>query len=72
MRDLQNDLEWLIKSQNSRDLTDEWLKENGNSTREEYQNYAPEWLYGITWVESTIAGEWLQRAIIAESKLVKE
>jgi len=72
MRDLQNDLEWLIKSQNSRDLTDEWLKENGNSTRKEYQNYAPEWLYGITWVESTIAGEWLQRAIIAESKLVKE
>lgn len=72
MRDLHKDLEWLIESQNSRDLSDEWLKERGNTTREEYQDYAPDWLYGITWVESTIAGEWLQRAIIAEDKLSKE
>lgn len=69
MRDLHKDLEWLIKCQNSRDLSDESLRECEHSTREEYQDYAPDWLYGITWVESTIAGEWLQRAIIAEAKL---
>lgn len=73
MRDLQKDLEWLSESQNKRDLSDEYLKEYcpNNRTREDYKDRAPDFSYGITFVESTVAREWLKRAITAE-ELLKE
>jgi hypothetical protein len=64
MRNLQEDLKWLEKSKNARDLSDDYLREiNHHTTRENYQNYAPDFSYGITFVESDIAYEWLQRAL---------
>jgi hypothetical protein len=72
MRDLQADFEWLFKSKNSRDLSDGFLISQGCKTRECYQDYAPEFNYGITFVESDIAGEWLERAMKAEKKLAEK
>jgi hypothetical protein len=70
LRDLKEDLKWLHECQSNRDLSDEFLIENNRGVgRAEYQNYAPELQYGITFVESDIAREWLQRAIDAEAKL---
>ncbi|HEY8464210.1 MAG TPA: hypothetical protein VIM29_09360 [Bacillota bacterium] len=70
MRDLNNDLKWLTESKQARDLSDDYLQEiNHHTTREAYQNYAPEFSYGITFVESNIALEWLQRAVEAEKRL---
>lgn len=68
MRDLSKDLKWLSNCQNSRDLSDEYIKKYYPEcdTRELYNNYAPDWKYGITFVESKIAREWLDRAIEAE------
>lgn len=73
MRNLENDLEWLSRSQDGKDLSDEYLKGNcpDNLTREEYQDVAPEFSYGITFVESDIAREWLERAIKAEELIKK-
>lgn len=73
MRNLENDLEWLSRSQDRKDLSDEYLKESrpDNLTREEYQDVAPEFSYGITFVESDIAREWLERAIKAEELIKK-
>jgi hypothetical protein len=68
VRDLNEDLKWLSKSQSHSDLSDDYLKEIGNSTREDLQDNAPDLMYGITFVESTIAREWLERAIKAEGK----
>lgn len=70
MRNLQEDLKWLEESQR-RDLSDEYLSQQGCDTREAYQNYAPDFSYGITFVESDIAYEWLLRAIKAEKLLSK-
>ena len=71
MRDLQKDLEWLSACQDNRDLSDSYLVEYcpNNRTRENYQDYAPDFEYGITFVESCIAREWLERAIKAEELL---
>jgi len=70
MRDLNKDLEWIERDQGNKDLSDEYLKEHDCfSTRERYQNYAPDFQYGITFVESIIAKEWLDRAIKAENEL---
>ncbi len=66
MRDLDEDLKWLTKSQNRTDLSDEYLQEHGQATREDYEGRACDFDYGITFVESTIAREWLERAIKAE------
>ena len=66
MRDLKTDLEWLIKSQDKTDLSDDYLESNGQATRTGFGEYAPGFEYGITFVESTIAREWLERAIKAE------
>lgn len=68
MRDLQNDLSWLIKSQ-QQDLSDDYLQKCSHTTRSAFQYYAPNWCYGITFVESNIAREWLERAIKAEKEL---
>lgn len=69
MRDLNKDLDWLMICKNKKDLTDDYLKEICSTTRKTYQDYAPEYEYGITFVESDIAYEWLTRAIEAEEKL---
>ncbi len=71
VRDLQKDLEWLSRCQERRDLSDDYLKQYCPEcdTREGYDNYAPDWKYGITFVESKIAKEWLDRAIEAEELL---
>lgn len=73
MRDLKADKAWLDQSRLEYDLTDSYILDNNlnGSTREEYQNHAPEWAYGITFVESTIAKEWLERAITAEAENAK-
>jgi hypothetical protein len=72
MRDLEKDLIWVERDQDRYDLSDEWLiKEKTIDSRENYQERLAEWLYGITFVESTIAREWLERAIKAESLLAK-
>ncbi len=72
MRNLQNDLEWLEAGQNRYDLSDEWLKENDCPRyRDEFDNLVAEFAYGITFVESWIAREWLERAIKAEAELTK-
>lgn len=69
LRNLNKDLKWLSDCQRSRDLSDDYLKNDmRNMTREDYQNSATELVYGITFVESTIAREWLERAIEAEKK----
>lgn len=69
MRDLNKDLDWLMICKNKKDLTDDYLKEICSTTRKTYQDYAPEYEYGITFVESDIAYEWLTRAVEAEEKL---
>lgn len=69
MRDLNKDLDWLMICKDKKDLTDDYLKEICSTTRKTYQDYAPEYQYGITFVESNIAYEWLTRAIEAEEKL---
>ncbi len=70
MTDLEKDLVWLETSQKQNDLSDNYLKENGfKITRDLYQNTAPELAYGITFVESSIARKWLERAIKAETEL---
>ena len=66
MRDLNADLMWLLEHQDRSDLSDAYLKTTGQVTRENFQNYAPDFEYGITFVETTIAREWLDRAIKAE------
>jgi len=73
LRDLNKDLEWLSESQRRKDLSDDYLKEINpfNNTRGDFQDNAPDLSYGITFVESTIAREWLERAIKAEEKLSK-
>ena len=58
MRNLSTDLEWLSKKQNHSDLSDAYLEGQGLRTRQDYQNNAPDFEYGITFVESTIAREW--------------
>lgn len=68
MRDLSKDLEWLENAQCKKDLSDEFLISRGSTTQKAYENQAPEFEYGITFVESTIAKEWLLRAISAERK----
>ena len=69
MRDLNKDLEWLSNSQRSKDLSDNYLLEANpfNTTRLDYNDHAPDLVYGITFVESEIAREWLERAIKAEN-----
>ncbi len=68
MRDLNTDLKWLSEGQNRTDLSDAYLETHGQRTRMDLQSYAPDFEYGITFVESTIAREWLERAIRAEEK----
>ncbi len=68
MRDLNNDLAWISKCQDRVDLPDVHLGEIGQTTRKDFGNHAPDFEYGITFVESTIAREWLERAIKAEGK----
>lgn len=65
MRDLKADLKWLTLSQSTSDLSDGFLKARKCNTRERWQGQAYEFAYGITFVESTIAREWLERAIKA-------
>jgi hypothetical protein len=72
MRDLQYDLKCLTERQQKCDLPDDYLESNNNITRKFYENNAPEFSYGITFVESTIAREWLERAIKAEKILKGE
>ena len=67
MRDLQKDMEWLTKGQYRIDLSDVYLRERGQSTRADYEGRTPEYEYGISFVESSIAREWLERAIRAEN-----
>jgi hypothetical protein len=69
MRNLNNDLEWLVKCQNNTDLSDSYLQEHGQTTRKDYDNRTCDFEYGITFVESSIAREWLERAIKAENIL---
>lgn len=71
MRDLESDLKQLDRDQDRRDLSDTYLESiNHHPTRAE-MTYAIafEYSYGITFVESDIAREWLERAIKAESEL---
>ena len=67
-RNLSTDLSWLLKGQSQKDLSDTELAAKGFFTRKEYQDQALDFAYGITFVESTIAMEWLARAIKAEEK----
>lgn len=69
MRDLKDDLEWLDKCQKHTDLSDDLLVARGQQTRRGFDRHAPDFEYGITFVESTIAREWLERAIGAENEI---
>ena len=71
MRDLREDLKNLFTTKFKTDLPDEYLAENGELTREYYHNMgiAQDLSYGITFVESNIALEWLERAVNAENRL---
>lgn len=69
MRDLEQDLIQLNSGQKRRDLSDGYLLENRYPTRKEYENRAHDFAYGITFIESSIAKEWLERAIKAEKKI---
>ena len=72
MRNLYDDLKQLNKDQDRFDLTDDYLLEHGNRTRLEFNDrLGYEFSYGITFVESWIAEEWLKRAIEAENELLK-
>lgn len=68
MRDLNADLKWLSEKQKATDLSDGYLREIHCPTRDDFQSVAPDFSYGITFVESNIAREWLERAIKAEGK----
>lgn len=68
MRNLKEDLEKVETIQNRWDLSDEYLKEHNCSTRNNV-DLMGEYSYGITFIESDIAREWLERAIFAEEKL---
>ncbi len=68
MRDLNADLKWLSNGQRLTDLSDDSLLERHCATRKDYANRVCDFSYGITFVESTIAREWLERAIKAEGK----
>ncbi len=68
MRDLNKDLQWLTNCQKMKDLSDDFIAKRVTTTRKQFQTEAPELSYGITFVESTIAREWLERAIKAETK----
>jgi len=65
-RNLHTDLRWLMEQQHLTDLSDEYLKKKQCDTRADYANKACDFSYGITFVESSIAREWLERAIRAE------
>lgn len=66
VRHLETDLEWLDKCQRHIDLSDDYLESKGQATRKGFDKHAPDFEYGITFVESTIAREWLERAIKSE------
>ena len=68
MRNLQEDFNWLSTGQNRNDLSDKYLKDKGRSTRDFYANRICDFDYGITFVETSIAREWLERAIKAETE----
>jgi hypothetical protein len=70
MRDLNKDLQLLIADQTLNDLSDEYLAAKGHITHAEIsdEHLAFDLMCGITFVESNIAREWLERAIKAESK----
>ena len=65
MRDLRQDFEWLTREKMKKDLADDKVI----FKRKDFNDFAPEYEYGITFVESDIAYEWLTRAIEAEEKL---
>ena len=65
MRDLRQDFEWLTREKMKKDLADDKVI----FKRKDFHDFAPEYEYGITFVESDIAYEWLTRAIEAEEKL---
>jgi len=67
MRDLHKDLKELETSREYSDLPDEYLEKEGLDTRVEFPEVCQEMKYGITFVESTVAKEWLERAINAEN-----
>ena len=71
MRDLQADLTELKKCQARCDLNDKFLKESDimECLRSDIEEIAREFIYGISFVESTIAKEWLERAIKAEAEV---
>ena len=65
LRDLRQDFEWLTREKMKKDLADDKVI----FKRKDFNDFAPEYEYGITFVESNIAYEWLTRAIEAEEKL---
>jgi hypothetical protein len=67
MRNLVKDLEELNKLRENIDLPDEHLEKEGCTIREEINTIASEMSYGITFTESTVSKEWLERAINAEN-----
>ena len=68
MRNLNEDLKELEARMSKHNYSDEYLKENDIPTREECGTIGVECYYGITYVESNIAKEWLDRAIKAEAE----
>lgn len=70
-RDLAADLAELDDKQRRTELSDEYLAENDNSTRADY-DLASDFAYGIIFVEATIARDWLERALAAEAEAVND
>jgi hypothetical protein len=71
MRNLKEDLKWLKSGQSKIDLSDEALKKHGLQTRKDFSDRVCDFSYGISFVESSIAREWLERSIKAEGDVKK-
>ena len=70
MRDLDEDLKTVVAFQEHTDLSDTYLKKCSTPcTLRTEIGIIGEYTYGISFVESTIAREWLERAINAENEL---